>query len=297
MAESGLTDCAIPFDRLRTQARSCRGADRRSDRRCETYSPSQFPEVVAFTRTDAEAVCSGTVVTPTLVVTAAHCLVGEQSSRSITSTSEADYLVPDTAAIRVDAPWALTVPAEDRSRRVRRALVYSKYTGAPEFRGDLAVLELDHPFPDTAVQPAVLVPESGAVRASTLGGYGATNADGGGSGRLNISWPVPLTLGAETLTFRPSEGSAFCKGDSGGPVFAGRYRGCRPYDAGGEPRPRILQGVISAFNFDGRMTPAVSAMEWASNCMAADLMISTSLAAPEHREWICAVTGGRAGGC
>ena len=301
LADSGLNDCDIPFQRLRAEAPSCRRGQRVSDRRCEQYSPSQFSEVVSIYRADtavhtAEQICSGTVIAPNWVVAAAHCVVGTVGAAELAGTAGADQVISD-AALRVGAPWALLAQEEDRVRRVQRAIVYRGYAGEPDFQGDLALLELDRPFPEFAVQPAVLVPEGGAAALSTGAGYGVSNADGGTVNQFNVFWPLPLAIGSHTLTFTPTDGSAFCKGDSGGPIFAGRYRGCRPNQAGGEPRPRVLQGVISAFNFDGRTTPAVSAMEWASVCMRADLMIATSLAAGEHRTWVCSITDRKVGGC
>jgi hypothetical protein len=171
------------------------------------------------------------------------------------------------------------------------------YSGTPNYEDDVALLELARPFPTRAVQPAILARADQISTKGTMAGYGVSDAEGGSIGYLNITWPTDVSDEGHRITFVPKDGSAFCTGDSGGPMFAGRYRGCKTTDRGGEPRPRLLQAEVSSFSYNGIITPALSAFQQANICRSADLMIAQSLVDPRIRTWICAVTGNNAQGC
>jgi hypothetical protein len=304
--ESGLGDCNIPFDELRTRSPFCQGPGAEG-RRCERYSPSQFPEVVAITihRLDGRFLCTGTVLAPNWVITAAHCFLQDGSTAAETGTdTDLTLIPPSPSSVTVKAVNALTLAEADRTIPAIRVIVFRKYGGRasqPPYRDDLTLIELAQPFPATAVQPALLASADAFAAAATLAGYGLSNADGGSNERFNLTWPAPLIRALGQFSFTPAAGgsnrSAFCQGDSGGPVFAGRYRGCKRTDLPPEPRPRLLQGVIS-FDKPGNSSDAGNEfLQGSLKCMNASNMVMTDITLDERRDWICATTSNQAGGC
>lgn len=308
--DSGLTDCDIPFDELPARSPFCRGrADAtQNGRRCERYSPSQFPEVVAIDITigGAQSLCTGTLIGSKWVLTAAHCFLGGTKTSDQVGASNVDYvLVPGGAqGVVVRAENALNLTALSQRKSARRAVVYRDYggeTATPPMTNDLAVIELASPYPDS-VDTAVLATAQTFTPEATLAGYGFSNADNGTLGRFNVTWPVPMKLASGDLSFKPGDGSVHrssaCQGDSGGPVFAGRYRGCRATDAGGEVRPRIIQGTVSY----GRITAPTTTTgdrntDAAQACIEASEVVMQSLAPKDRHDWICATTNREARGC
>jgi secreted trypsin-like serine protease len=272
----------------------------KAGRRCEAYSPTQFPEVVQVRRgrgAKSELICTGTVIAADWVITAAHCVLGDRATAAAASAS-------NTSRYSVLAPFAYVLSNEyshsktDQERDVSRQYAMPSYSGAPRYEDDVALFKLSRPFPARALQPATLVEPTQISSKITLSGYGISNAEGGSVGYLNVSWPEEAAADdGRRVTFIPSSGTAFCTGDSGGPVFSGRYRGCRAIGPGGEPRPRWLEAVISSFSYRGIITPALSMFQQAKVCMDADLMIAQSLANAKVKHWICTVTENQAQGC
>lgn len=169
-------------------------------------------------------VCSAIVVTPTILLTAAHCASGAGEYRAHYKGLEGEpVLIPLVSVARHPGYDAGAVAGRRRSI-------------------DLALLRLAGPLPP----PHVAATLSGAVAPAgttlTLGGYGvAREGDGRSSGTFRIAaLPVVEPYGRGTiLVWLKGETSGACEGDSGGPVAGasggviavtayarGRGRGC-----------------------------------------------------------------------
>lgn len=308
VADSGLTDCEIPFNELAKQSPFCRGrADvTQNGRRCERYSPSQFPEVVAIDI--GSGGCTGTLIASNWVLTAAHCFIRGTKTSEVVGASGIDYvLVPSgSQSLTVRAENAINLSAQNQRRSARRAIVFRDYGGeaaTPPMNNDIALIELASPYPVT-LEPAVLASLQTFAPDATIAGYGFSNADNGTVGLFNVTWPVPMKFAGGDLTFKPGDGSPHrstaCQGDSGGPVFAGRYRGCKRTDLGGEARPRFIQGTISY----GRGVPDKPSTstgdrnrDAAQACLEASEVVMQSITAKNRRDWICTTTNQQAAGC
>lgn len=180
----------------------------------EPVEPGTWPEVVAF---DGTTRCTGVLVTPTLVLTAAHCL--ENAFRATTYLGETIEGAPSASAQR----WAIH---PDFCRT------------CPSEMFDFAYIVLDQPVYIGKPYPQPIVDQREWDETMTLGrqvtlvGFGSDGTgpnEQGGAGIKRVVTTRITDFTEHIREFRAGEGGKdSCAGDSGGPAMVqlpdGRWR-------------------------------------------------------------------------
>lgn len=159
----------------------------------------QFPGVVAIRAGDTS--CSGTIVHPRVMVTAAHCLASG---------------VPDR--IRFGESYS----SWERRIDVLRCDANPDYEESEAARDDFAVCVLADPVDELAPIPLIAGCETDALQEGTvavIAGYGVTD-EGGAYGRKHYAFTTLASELRSDGTIRVGdEGASGCNGDSGGPAL------------------------------------------------------------------------------
>lgn len=179
----------------------------------------QVLSTVALTDGGGEAFCTGTLIAPTVVITAAHCLQTEDERGWI-----------DASDVEVAFNTLDAAPAGARQRRaVRSATPHPSFLQAPEGNDaaglqredDIAVLVLSAAVeqPVTPILPSALLGRLVQGTPLTVAGYGQTDLQNEDAfGRLHFGvTPFIRHNGFELLA--GGNGTDTCMGDSGGPAY------------------------------------------------------------------------------
>ncbi|MFJ3336412.1 S1 family peptidase [Streptomyces sp. NPDC086766] len=183
-----------------------------------TTTTGAYPFVMQITDASGNQFCGGTLVAPTKVVTAAHCMAGETPT-----------------GVRVVGGRTYLNGTDGTVSKVGRIWIDPDYTNATN-GDDVAVLTLSTSMPYTAA-PYVSSADGDVYAAGTTArilGWGTTSESGGSSNQLRTA-TVPV---ASDSSCAGSYGSDFvasdmvcagyssggvdtCQGDSGGPLLIG----------------------------------------------------------------------------
>ncbi|GKQ36137.1 trypsin-like serine protease [Streptomyces sp. A012304] len=183
-----------------------------------TTTTTAYPFMMQITDASQSQFCGGTLVSPTKVVTAAHCMVGET-----------------TSSVRVVGGRTYRNGTNGTVSRVSKIWIHPSYSDVTN-GDDVAVLTLSTSMPYTTAK-YVSSSQTGVYAAGTTArilGWGTTSSGGSSSNQLRTA-TVPITSDSTCASAYGSDfvqsdmvcagstsgGTDTCQGDSGGPLLIG----------------------------------------------------------------------------
>jgi secreted trypsin-like serine protease len=153
--------------------------------------------VVALLGPEGSGECSGTLVSPTIILTAAHCLAGPGIGFAL--------LGADLDGSAHSVPITASHPHPDFDLE--------------SLDNDISVLEVAKPVADVDAIPVAFSISPNVGDSVVVVGYGVPSDDAGAYGERRSGIARVASVDATTLSLAPDP-SQPCAGDSGGPLFA-----------------------------------------------------------------------------
>lgn len=246
---------------------------RSSDGERNRFWRKGFTEVVVILFDD-RAVCSGTLVDKTSIITAAHCVTrlrpafDGKPSAVVLPIGKLSVAFPLLPGNKCYMPVSASAGAIIR-QRCNVAIVGAKniylskgFTENPNrFSLDVALLELAEDAP-SAARVAELNDQVGRVSGFiTIGGFGFSNKGSNTAGEtLEVGWLSNYSLNSPSGLLQweipaDSRSASTCKFDSGGPIFSGYQQGRI-----GE-RHLLVAVIVGLVDIQMRYSPSLSDVE------------------------------------
>lgn len=160
---------------------------------------SAFPAVGALTK-NGSPFCTGTVIAPRRVATAAHCLEGMSISGMKFALGQSAFAPTQTIGV-------VAIQA------------HPNYD-SQQITNDVGVVTLASDAPVTPVKILASMDQSWVGKALTFVGYGVTNGSTQTGVGTKRSVTIPISQVGATQFAYQTAGKNTCNGDSGGPAFA-----------------------------------------------------------------------------